>query len=124
MALPQTVAELTDAVLGGEFGVAPAELSVTSAFWLHHTTRLAGSRTTYRNHYVLLRVGTSFGACSFEPGEIDVGYCEGAWGEPLDTLIRCPSLPVRVAALDAYLAEVAPHRRSAAERVELPAGTP
>lgn len=122
---PQTVAELTDAVLSGAYGPDPKDLAVTSAFWLYHTTRLAGSQVTYHNHYLVLRVGQSFGACSFEAGELAPDFCENASGYPLDTLLRNESVPVRIAALDAYLAQVRPHREATdAEPVTLPAGTP
>ncbi|SDM46081.1 Rossmann-like domain-containing protein [Streptomyces wuyuanensis] len=122
---PQTVAELTDAVMSGAYGPDPKDLSVTSAFWLYHTTRLAGSEVTYHNHYLVLRVGRSFGACSFEAGELPPGFCENASGHTLDTLLRDESTPVRVAALDAYLSQVQPHRDAVdAEPVALPAGTP
>ena len=60
-------------------------LDVTSAFWLHHTTRLPGADVTYRNYYVLLRVGEVFGACSFEAGEFDPSYCEDTSGRTLPT---------------------------------------
>lgn len=124
-ATPRTVAELTDAVLSGAYGPDPGSLAVTSAFWLYHTTRLAGGEVTYHNHYLLLRVGGSFGACSFEAGELAPDFCENASGETLDTLLRNASTPVRIAALDAYLAQVLPHRESAsAEPVALPGGTP
>ncbi|WP_369217262.1 Rossmann-like domain-containing protein [Streptomyces flavofungini] len=122
---PQTVAELTDGVLAGAHGPDPAELTVTSAFWLYNTTRLAGGDVTYHNHYLLLRVGDAFGACSFEAGELPPQFCENASGQPLAKLLRHESAPVRTAALDAYLARVRPHRDAAeAERVLLPAGTP
>jgi len=52
-----SVADLTAAVIAGAYGPDPATLSVTSAFWLHHTTRLPGADVTYRNYYVLVRVG-------------------------------------------------------------------
>jgi hypothetical protein len=120
-----SVAELTTAVLAGQHGPAPSELNVTSAFWLHHTTRLPGADVTYRNYYVLLRVGEVFGACSFKPGELDPSYCADASGQPLDVLIADGPLPVRIAALDAYLASVEPHDVApGAEEVVLPAGTP
>jgi hypothetical protein len=119
-----SVAALTESVLAGERGPAPAELSVISAFWLHHTTRLPGADVTYRNYYVLLRVGEVFGACSFEAGELDPSYCEEASGVSLDKLIANAPLPVRIAALDAYLASVEPHWDAGAEEVVLPAGTP
>ncbi|MEU3557387.1 Rossmann-like domain-containing protein [Streptomyces fragilis] len=122
---PQTVASLTDAVLTGAHGPHPRDLTVTSAFWLYHTTRLAGGEVTYHNHYLVLRVGDSFGACSFEAGELGPEFCESASGHGLDTLLRHESTPVRVAALDAYLSRVRPHREAGeAEQVTLPLGTP
>ncbi|MFI1966331.1 Rossmann-like domain-containing protein [Streptomyces pathocidini] len=122
---PQTVAELTDAVLSGAYGPDPKDLAVTSAFWLYHTTRLAEAQVTYHNHYLVLRAGHSFGACSFEAGELAPDFCENASGHSLDTLLRDASAPVRVAALDAYLSQVRPHREATeAEPVTLPAGTP
>ncbi|MFF0343441.1 Rossmann-like domain-containing protein [Kribbella sp. NPDC004875] len=121
-----SVAELTASVLGGSFGPAPEDLDIISAFWLHHTTRLPGADVTYRNYYVLLRVGEVFGACSFEAGELDPSYCADTSGRTLaDVLSADEPLPVRIAALDAYLAAVAPHHTAAnAEEVVLPAGTP
>ncbi|MGW6566280.1 Rossmann-like domain-containing protein [Streptomyces sp. NPDC054975] len=122
---PQSVSELQEAVLDGAFGPRPQELAVTSAFWLHHTTRLAGSQVTYRNHYLLLRSGDAFGACSFEAGELAPDFCADASGHTLDTLVRHASAPVRIAALDAYLGRVQPHRDApGAETVTLPTGTP
>jgi hypothetical protein len=119
------VAELTAAVLAGERGPAPSGLSVTSAFWLHHTTRLPGADVTYRNYYVLVRVGEVFGACSFEAGELDPSYCADTSGRSLADVIAGSPLPVQIAALDAYLASVEPHHRAPeAEEVILPAGTP
>jgi hypothetical protein len=120
-----SVSALTESVLAGERGPAPSGLSVISAFWLHHTTRLPGADVTYRNYYVLLRVGEVFGACSFEAGDLDPSYCEETSGVSLDKLIADAPLPVRIAALDAYLASVEPHHAAAdAEEVVLPAGTP
>lgn len=122
---PQTVAELTEAVLSGACSPHPRESTVTSAFWLYHTTRLAGSQVTSHTHYLLLRVGQSFGACAFEAGELAPDFCENASGRPLDTLLRSECTPVRIAALDAYLAQAMPHRNAPqAELVTLPAGPP
>ncbi|WP_221352002.1 Rossmann-like domain-containing protein [Streptomyces beigongshangae] len=122
---PHSVPELQQAVLDGAYGPPPRETVATSAFWLHHTTRLADSQVTYRNHYLLLRSGDAFGACSFEQGELAPDLCADASGRTLDHLIRHGSATVRVAALDAYLARVRPHRTEAtAETVTLPTGTP
>jgi len=126
-AAPETVAALCHAALAGELGgPAASELIATSAFWMCHTTRLAGSVATYLNHYVMVRCGTSFGAASFAPGEVSSDYCADISGRPLAEIIQtAPQLAVRVAALDAYLAETAPHRGAAgAERVLLPLGRP
>ncbi|MBU7600109.1 hypothetical protein JGS22_021340 [Streptomyces sp. P38-E01] len=122
---PYSVAELADAVLDGAYGPRPRELAVTSAFWLHHTTRLAGSPVTYRNNYLLMRSGDAFGACAFETGELAPDFCADASGRSLDTLLRHDCEPVRLAALDAYLGRVQPHRDTPiAEAVVLPAGAP
>ncbi|MFJ5811655.1 Rossmann-like domain-containing protein [Streptomyces sp. NPDC093093] len=133
-----SVDALVEAVLNGEHGPLPSDLVATSVFWIHHGTRLAGGHTTYLNQYVLVRLGGSFGACAFEAGEIDPSVCRDASGTALDVLLREGPRPLRIAALDAYLAERRPHREAAdandadadtrrgtgAERVVLPAGTP
>jgi hypothetical protein len=122
-----SVAALTSSVLSGALGPAPSSFPVVSAFWLHHTTRLPGADVTYRNYYVLLRVGEVFGACSFEAGELDPSYCADTSGLTIEDLLSSESvaLPVRIAALDAYLAAVEPHHASPqAEEIVLPAGTP
>jgi len=97
----------------------------TSVFWVHHGTRLAGGGVTYLNQYVLVRVGRAFGACAFEPGEIDPAVCAEASGSPLRDLLAAGPLPLRLAALDAYLGQARPHADDPrAEEVVLPVGTP
>ncbi|MEV8393496.1 MULTISPECIES: Rossmann-like domain-containing protein [unclassified Streptomyces] len=124
-ARPRTVDDLVSDVLAGAHGPDPAGLVATSAFWIHHGTRLAGGDTTYLNQYVLIRLRRSFGACAFEAGEVDPAVCREASGMPLDVLLREAPRPIRIAALDAYLAEAEPHGSAAgAEPVTLPAGTP
>ncbi|MFH8986996.1 Rossmann-like domain-containing protein [Streptomyces sp. NPDC017940] len=121
----KTVDDLLSAVLDGELGVDPRELTATSVFWVHHGTRLAGGDVTYLNQYVLARVGASFGGCAFEAGEMDPAICKEASGSPLATLLREAPRPLAMAALDAYLAATRPHRDADdAETVTLPAGPP
>ncbi|MFF8261989.1 Rossmann-like domain-containing protein [Streptomyces virginiae] len=119
-----TVDALIEAVLAGEHGPLPSEVVATSVFWIHHGTRLAGGDTTYLNQYVLVRLDDSFGGCAFEAGEIDPAVCRDSSGAPLDVLLREAPRPLRIAALDAYLARQRPHRDCGAEPVTLPAGTP
>ncbi|MFG3251728.1 Rossmann-like domain-containing protein [Streptomyces sp. NPDC048187] len=122
---PTGTEELLAAVLAGEHGPRPADLVATSVFWVHHGTRLAGGSTTYLNQYVLVRLGDAFGACAFETGEVDPSLCRETSGSPVDTLLREAPAPLRIAALDAYLALMRPHRKATeAEPVTLPAGTP
>ncbi|WP_017610236.1 Rossmann-like domain-containing protein [Nocardiopsis xinjiangensis] len=97
----------------------------TSVFWLQHGTRLAGGTSTSLTRYVAVRVGTAFGACAFEDGQIDPDVCRSSSGTRVADLLDEGPLPLRVAALDAHLASVAPHDRDPrAEPVELPAGSP
>lgn len=121
----ESVAALNEHVLAGRFGPEPSEIVATSVFWLHHGTRLSGGEVTYLNQYVLVRVGEVFGACAFEAGELDPAICHSESGSTLHRLLSSDSTPLRTAALDAYLAHVAPHHTaSGAEPFPLPAGTP
>ncbi|MBB6121093.1 Rossmann-like domain-containing protein [Nocardiopsis algeriensis] len=117
----RTLAELAESVLAAP-GPSPV---ATSVFWLHHGTRLDGGGVTYLNQYVLVRSGRAFGACAFEAGEIDPSVCAELSGRPLADLVAEGPLPLRVAALDAFLAQAAPHHGDPrAEEVVLPHGTP
>jgi hypothetical protein len=120
-----TVEGLVADVLAGRHGTDPAEVVATSVFWATHGTRLAGGDVTYRNRYVLVRVGRSFGA-SAVPAEREGPEVSEESGCTVARLLAADQPPgVRVAALDAYLAETAPHRDDPrAEPVVLPAGTP
>lgn len=120
-----TVEGLVADVLAGRHGPAPRDLVATSVFWATHGTRLAGGDVTYRNQYVLARVGRAFGACAVAAGQ-EGPEVTAASGRPVDDLLASDQpTGLRVAALDAYLAEVAPHRDDPrAEPVVLPAGTP
>lgn len=97
----------------------------TSVFWLQHGTRLAGGTSTSLTRYIVVRVGTAFGACAFEDGQIGPGVCRSSSGARVADLLADGPLPLRVATLDAHLAATAPHDRDPrAEPVELPAGSP
>ena len=119
-----TVNDLIDAALSGKLGPDPAGISARSVFWIQHGTRLASGDQLYRNRYVLVRVESIFGACAFETGQLDPGIAELS-GESLAALMRHSSEPLRLAALDAYLGALHPHRDDPrAEIITLPTGTP
>lgn len=123
--MSRTVETLIGEVLGGHHGEPAETLTATSVFWLGHGTRLAGGAVTYRNHYVLVRCGRAFGAAAVGAGQLDPVACQDASGSPLSELLRDAPYPLRIAALDAYLAAALPLRDDpAAERVTLPDGTP
>ncbi len=117
--VPGTVADVLD--LAREV----AEDAVArSVFFVAHGTRLAGSDQRYRNRYVLVRVGDSFGACAFEEGELGPDVADLS-GEPLAALLEHAAQPLRIAAADAALGAAAPHREDPrAELRTLPTGTP
>jgi hypothetical protein len=114
--MPATVAELIDETSSDDV--------ITSAFWIHNTTRLRGADVTYRNHYVLARLGTAFGACAFEDGQLEPGACADISGRTVTELLRTSPLPVKIAVLDACLAHRRPHREADADRVILPVDVP
>lgn len=124
--MSELIDTLVDEVLAGLIGPPPTTMAVTSVFWLSHGSRLAGSDTSYRNHYVVARVGPSFGACSITVDAIDPATCHSASGSAVDVLLRDKTQPLlQFAVLDAYLAAIRPHRDDPdAEPVTLPAGTP
>ncbi len=120
-----TVDELFSLARSGSLGPDPDGMTATSVFWLQHGTRLPGAQTTSLTRYVVVRVGTVFGACAFETGEIDPDVCARHSGRAVAELLDDAPPAVRLAALDAYLASVTPHPADPrAEAVTLPSGTP
>ncbi len=122
---PTSVAELLEAVQRGAYAVDPAELFATGAMWLSQSTKFPATSQHYRNYYLVLRSGVAFGACCVERDELPSIIAEELAGASLGSLLNDQRLAVRIAALDAYLGTVQPHRT--AERAspwQLPLGTP
>ncbi|MBW3086604.1 hypothetical protein KEM60_02833 [Austwickia sp. TVS 96-490-7B] len=119
-----TVPELMTQVLTDTTATGPDALVARSVYLVQHGTRLAGSPQIFRNCYVMVRCETAFGVCAVDIGEVDNNVIDLS-GSTIAELLRHPLLPIRVAALDAYLGATAPHREDPrARRVELPTGTP
>ncbi|MDN5605361.1 MAG: hypothetical protein L0G59_08090 [Kocuria sp.] len=99
-------------------------LIARSVFYVQHGTRLATGDQLYRNQYVLVRVENAFGACAVEAGELGPEVSELS-GRPVGELLEDSRSPVRLAALDGWLAARCPHRDDdRAQAVRLPPGTP
>lgn len=118
------VAGLIDAARAGEFDADPAQHHAVGAFFVRQSTQFPGTAQKYRNHYLVLRVGKGFGGCCVEADDLDPSVAEELSGRSVAELLDDPRLPVRIAALDAFLAMVRPHREQHAECLWLPHGTP
>ncbi|WP_078553786.1 Rossmann-like domain-containing protein [Bacillus alkalicellulosilyticus] len=119
-----SVDDLKKSIVEGRIGPKPETFSITGASYIYQTTQFPSSTTKYHNYYLLLRVGSYFGACAHTPEQLDVDIAESMSGMPLDTTIEDSRLPVRIAGIDAYLGVVYPHSENCSKVVTLPAGTP
>ncbi|MBM7440106.1 Rossmann-like domain-containing protein [Streptomyces sp. HB132] len=109
--------------LHGELGPDPRTRRTAVAFTTSQAVRHEGRRGGYRNEVLSLRVDRAVGSCAVEPGTLPAGTVEECAGAQVAALLAHPLLPVRVAALDAYLADVMPHTPSqGAHPVTIPAG--
>ncbi|MGW0949011.1 Rossmann-like domain-containing protein [Streptomyces sp. NPDC002623] len=116
--------ELVARVRAGELGPDPAAQRIAVAFTTRQAVRHEGRGTGYRNEVLSLRLGAAVGSCAVEPGTLSDRAVEECVGANVAHLLEHPLLPVRVAALDAYLMHVAPHvPQNGARSVPLPAGT-
>jgi len=118
-----SVAALTASVLAGRLGPDPAACQVSVGFVTRQGARHATRARFYRNHVLSLRVGAAVGSCAVEPGELPDDVAYDCVGRAVPELLAHPEIPVRVAALDAYLMAARPHRIGAADMVTVPAGT-
>ncbi len=118
------VEELREEILAGKWGTAPENLPVTGASYIYQTTQFPSSPTKYRNHYLLLRSEGYFGACSHTEEQSDGSAAERLSGLSLADALRDEKLPVRIAAMDAYLGVVLPHAEHCSRMSEIAAGTP
>ncbi|HWU09459.1 MAG TPA: DUF364 domain-containing protein [Streptomyces sp.] len=124
----RTTAPCFDTLLGqalhGELGPDPRTRRIAVAFTTSQAVRHDGRHGGYRNEVLSLRVGGAVGSCAVEPGALPAGTVEDCAGADVAGLLAHPLLPVRVAALDAYLMDVHPHTPSrGAQPVTIPAGS-
>ncbi|MFC8224834.1 hypothetical protein [Streptomyces sp. NPDC057287] len=115
---------LLEQALHGELGPDPGARRIAVAFTTTQAVRHDGRQGGYRNEVLSLRLGSAVGSCAVEPGALPAGAVEDCAGAEVAVLLTHPLLPVRVAALDAYLMDVTPHSPShGAQPVGIPAGS-
>lgn len=116
--------DLVAGVLQGAFGPDPRTERISVAFTTRQAVRHAGRSGGYRNEVLSLRLGEAVGSCAVEPGELPDGAVEECVGADIAQLLGHARLPVRIAALDAYLMRVRPHHPAhGAQPHALPAGS-
>lgn len=119
----RSLAALIDGVRAGRHGADPTCRQVSVGFvtrqGARHATRLRG----YRNEVLSLRIDAAVGSCAVEPGELPDEVVYDCVGTSVADLLAHPLLPVRVAALDAYLMAQRPHADAADAAVTVPAGS-
>jgi hypothetical protein len=116
--------DLVGRVLAGDLGPDPRTRRIAVAFTTRQAVRHEGRGSGYRNEVLSLRLAEAVGSCAVEPGELPDGAVEDCVGADIARLLAHELLPVRVAALDAYLMHVLPHGPgNGARPCPLPAGT-
>lgn len=119
-----SLSELREAILAGELGQKPDDLMISGAVSILQTTRFSRKSVRYSNRYVLLRVEDCFGACSHTAEQLSPEEA-GDWsGRSLREALDDECLPIRTAAMDAYLGAVIGHARSGGEAVRIEGGAP
>ncbi|MFM9591861.1 Rossmann-like domain-containing protein [Streptomyces scabiei] len=119
-----TYESLLERALAGELGPDPRTLRIAVAFVTRQAVRHDGRGTGYRNEVLSLRLAGAVGSCAVEPGALPDSAVDDCVGADAAGLLGHPLLPVRVAALDAYLMHARPHTpEHGAHPFPLPAGT-
>lgn len=104
-----TVDQLVEEVRSGGYGPDPAQERIALAFTTAQAVRHEGRSHGYRNEVLSLRLAAAVGSCAVEPGALPAAALDDCVGATVAELLGHPLLPVRTAALDAYLMHVRPH---------------
>ncbi|MGW7347753.1 Rossmann-like domain-containing protein [Streptomyces sp. NPDC054854] len=119
----RSVEELVARVRDGAYGPDPRGERVALAFTTAQAVRHEGRAGGYRNEVLSLRLAAAVGSCAVEPGTLPAAALDEVVGASVADLLAHPLRPVRIAALDAYLAHVRPHTPAHGARpYPLPAG--
>lgn len=83
--------------------------TVAVAFLTVQAAQHSGRSSGYVNTVLSVRVGSAVGSCAAEPGELDERVVRELVGGAVADLLEHPVRAVRVAVLDAHLADARPH---------------
>ncbi|WP_374207135.1 Rossmann-like domain-containing protein [Streptomyces sp. APSN-46.1] len=120
----RTVDQLIESVRSGGHGLDPAQERITLAFTTAQAVRHEGRSHCYRNEVLSLRLAAAVGSCAVEPGALPAAALDDCVGTTVAELLGHPLLPVRIAALDAYLMHARPHTpEHGARPYTVPAGS-
>ncbi|MFJ9520014.1 Rossmann-like domain-containing protein [Kitasatospora sp. NPDC101801] len=122
--MTSAVGTLVERVNSGAYGLDPATERIALAFSTSQAVRHPGRSGGYRNEVLSLRLGAAVGSCAVEPGTLPPGTLDDCVGASAAELLGHPELPVRIAALDAFLLLARPHvPEHGARPVPIPAGS-
>ena len=97
------VETLSKMIINGEIGNLLNESYITGSSYIYQTTQFPGTDIKYHNYYLLIRVGSYFGACSFVENQTKSEMAALLSGTKLKDTIESDILPVKIAAMDAFL---------------------
>lgn len=113
---------LIQKVIAGEIGEDIEDMYVTGASYIFQTTQFPKTHTKYYNYYTLLRVNDYFGACCHTKEQADLNIAAELSGTKLCDALLDKRENVKIAALDAYLGNINPHKKCCRKKVTIPAG--
>ena len=93
----KNVNELWGAIVNGDMDPSVSDFFVTGASYIYQTTQFPNSINKYHNYYLLLRVGTYFGACSHVPEQLGIEAGREFSGKSLKSCVIDPRLPLILA---------------------------
>lgn len=86
----KNVNELWGAIVNGDMDPSVSDFFVTGASYIYQTTQFPNSINKYHNYYLLLRVGTYFGACSHVPEQLGIEAGREFSGKSLKSCVIDP----------------------------------
>lgn len=97
------VETLSKMIINVEIGNLLNDSYITGSSYIYQTTQFPGTDIKYHNYYLLIRVGSYFGACSFVENQTKSEMAALLSGTKLKDEIESDILPVKIAAMDSFL---------------------